>query len=379
MRKKNVHQNKLAKGGYQMSVKVRIPTPLLKLTGNQGEVISTGADIKDLIDTLDNNYPGIKERICDEKGSIRRFINIFVNEKDIRFMQGDKTLLKDGDEVSIIPAIAGGSDLTEKQIERYSRQIILPEIGGAGQKKLLQAKVLLIGCGGLGSPCAYYLAGAGIGKIGLIDSDVVELNNLQRQIVHFIKDIGKGKAESAKEKLNSINPEIEIVTYPLRITSQNILDIIKDYDIVVDGSDNFPTRYLVNDACVMLNKPLSHAGILRFEGQATTIIPHEGPCYRCIFSEPPPPGMVPSCHEAGILGVVAGILGIIQATEAIKYVLGKGELLLGKLLVYNALEMTFRKLDINRDKNCAICGEHPTITELIDYEQFCSLKTQTGR
>ncbi len=266
-------------------------------------------------------------------------------------------------------------NLTEEQIERYSRQIILPEVGGVGQKKLLKAKVLIIGCGGLGSPCTYYLAGAGIGKIGLVDSDVVELNNLQRQIVHSMKNIGKQKTESAKEKLESINPDIEVVTYPLRLTSDNIMDIIKEYDIVVDGSDNFPTRYLVNDACVMSNKPFSHAGILRFSGQAITIIPHQGPCYRCLFSQPPPPGVVPSCQEAGILGAVAGILGVIQATEVLKYVLGKGELLVGKLLVFNALEMSFRKLNIRRNNNCPVCSDKPTITRLSDYEQFCQVRS----
>ena len=253
--------------------------------------------------------------------------------------------------------------------------MILSEIGGVGQKKLLNAKVLIIGCGGLGSPCAYYLAGAGIGKIGLVDSDKVELNNLQRQIVHFIKDIGKRKTDSAKDKLESINSDVELITYPVRLTSENIINIIKDYDIIVDSSDNFPTRYLVNDACIMSNKPLSYAGILRFDGQVTTIIPHEGPCYRCIFSEPPPPGMVLSCQEAGVLGVVAGILGVIQATEVLKYILGKGTLLVGKLLIFNALEMDFRKLNIQKNKNCSICGSTPTITELIDYEQFCGIRS----
>ena len=359
-----------------MSIKVRIPTPLQKLTNNQIEVECNGKDIKELIENLDKKYPGIKARVCDENGNLRRFINFFVNDKDIRFLQGDKTELKDGDEVSIIPAIAGGSDFSEDQIERYSRQIILPEVGGVGQKKLLNAKVLIIGCGGLGSPCAYYLASAGVGKIGLVDSDKVELNNLQRQILHFTKDIGVPKVKSAEEKLNAINPDIQLTTYQLRLTSNNIMDIIKEYDIVVDGSDNFPTRYLVNDACILVNKPFSHAGILRFDGQATTIIPHQGPCYRCIFPEPPPLGMVPSCQEAGILGVVAGILGMIQATEVIKYILGTGELLVGKLLVFNALEMNFRKLNIQRNSNCPVCGDKPTITELIDYEQFCGLRTQ---
>ena len=360
-----------------MSIKVRIPVPLQKLTGNQLEVECNGEDIKDLVDNLEKKYPGIKVRLCDENGNLRRFINLFVNDKDIRFLQGNKTQLKDGDEVSIIPAIAGGADFREDQIERYSRQIILPEVGGMGQRRLLNAKVLIVGCGGLGSPCAYYLAGAGIGKIGLVDSDIVELNNLQRQIVHFTKDIGKQKTESAKEKLESINSDVEVVTYPLRLTSENIMDIIKEYDIVVDGSDNFPTRYLVNDACVMSNKPFSHAGILKFGGQATTIIPHQGPCYRCLFAEPPPPGMVPSCQEAGILGAVAGVLGVIQAAEVLKYILGKGELLLGKLLIFDALEMSFRKLTVQRNNNCSVCSDRPTITELIDYEQFCGVRSET--
>lgn len=358
-----------------MSIKVRIPTPLQKLTENRVEVECNGENVRDLVENLEKKYPGIKARLCDENGNLRRFINFFVNEKDIRFLQGDKTELKDGDEVSIIPAIAGGVDFREDQIERYSRQIILPEVGGTGQKKLLQAKVLIIGCGGLGSPCAYYLASAGIGKIGLVDLDKVELNNLQRQIVHFMKDIGKQKTESTKEKLESINSDVEIVTYPLRLTSENIMDIIKDYDVIVDGSDNFPTRYLVNDACVISNKPFSHAGILRFDGQAITIIPHQGPCYRCLFPEPPPPGMVPSCQEAGILGAVAGVLGVIQATEVLKYILGKGDLLVGQLLVFNALEMSFRKLNVLRNNSCPVCGDKPTITELIDYEQFCGLRT----
>lgn len=268
-------------------------------------------------------------------------------------------------------------DFTDEQIERYSRHIILPEVGGLGQKKILQSKVLVIGTGGLGSPISFYLAAAGVGKLGLVDSDKVELNNLQRQIIHSTKDIGKEKTISAKEKLNSLNPDVEVITYQERVTSQNILDIIKDYDIVVDGSDNFPTRYLVNDACVLLNKPLSHGAILRFDGQVMTIVPGKGPCYRCLFQEPPPPGTVPSCQEAGILGVVAGVIGLIQATEVLKFILGKGELLIGKLLIFNALEMNFRKVKVPHNKNCAICGEKPTITKLIDYEEFCGLRRRS--
>jgi adenylyltransferase/sulfurtransferase len=263
--------------------------------------------------------------------------------------------------------------LREDQIERYSRQIILPNVGGKGQEKLLNAKVLIIGAGGLGSPCALYLASAGIGKIGIVDSDKVELNNLQRQILHSTKHVGRPKVSSAKERLNNINPDVEIITYKIRLTSENILDIIKDYDIVVDGSDNFPTRYLVNDACVLTGKPLSHGGIFRFDGQAITIFPHKSACYRCLFPEPPPPGLVPSCQEAGILGAVAGIIGTIQANEVLKYILGMGNLLAGKLLVFNALDSSFRQVKVPRDPKCPVCGEKPAVTKLIDYEQFCGL------
>lgn len=264
--------------------------------------------------------------------------------------------------------------LREDQIERYSRQIILPSVGGKGQEKLLKAKVLIIGAGGLGSPAALYLASAGIGKIGIADSDKVELNNLQRQILHSNSSIGKTKVESAKERLAAINPDVEVIAHNLRLTSENILDIIRDYDIVVDGSDNFPTRYLVNDACVLSGKPLSHGGIFRFDGQAITILPHKSACYRCLFPEPPPPGFVPSCQEAGILGAVAGIIGTIQANEVLKYILEMGNLLAGKLLVFNALDSSFRQVKVPKDPKCPICGENPTITKLIDYEEFCSLR-----
>ena len=268
--------------------------------------------------------------------------------------------------------------LREDQIERYSRQILLPNIGGEGQKKLLSAKVLIIGAGGLGSPCALYLTSAGIGEIGIVDSDKVELNNLQRQIIHSMKNVGKAKVESAKEYLSGINTDIEIIPYNTRLTSANISDIIKEYDIIVDGSDNFPTRYLVNDACVLSGKPLSHGGIFRFDGQAITILPGESACYRCLFPEPPPPGLVPSCQEAGILGAVAGIIGTIQANEVLKYILKIGNLLDGKLLVFNALDSSFRQVKVPNDPKCPICGETPTITKLIDYEQFCSLRKREG-
>lgn len=265
-------------------------------------------------------------------------------------------------------------NLRDDQIDRYSRQILLPNVGGKGQEKILKAKVLIIGAGGLGSPCALYLASAGIGRLGIVDSDIVELNNLQRQILHSTPNVGKPKVDSAKERINAINTDVEVVPYKIRLTSENILEIIRDYDIIVDGSDNFPTRYLVNDACVFSKKPLSHAGIFRFDGQAITILPGKSACYRCLFPEPPPPGLVPSCQEAGILGAVAGVIGTIQANEVLKYILGIGQLLEGKLLVFNALESSFRQVRVRRDKNCPVCSDNPKVTKLIDYEEFCQLR-----
>ena len=266
--------------------------------------------------------------------------------------------------------------LTDDQIERYSRQIILPDVGGKGQEKLLNAKALIIGTGGLGSPCSFYLAAAGVGRIGLVDSDKVELNNLQRQIVHTTADAGVPKTESGKKRLNALNPQVKVVTHQIRLDSTNILDIIKEYDIIVDGSDNFPTRYLVNDACVLSKKPLVHAGVFRYDGQIMTISPGNGPCYRCLFSEPPPPGAVPSCQEGGILGAVAGILGVLQANEALKLILGIGEPLVGRLLIFNALDSSSRIVKVPQDKDCLICSEHPKITKLIDYQEFCSLRAK---
>lgn len=262
-------------------------------------------------------------------------------------------------------------DFNKTQLERYCRHIILPEIGGIGQKKLLSAKVLIIGIGGLGSPVSFYLAAAGIGKLGLVDSDKVELNNLQRQIIHFTKDIGKDKTTSAREKIKALNPDCGVVCYKERINSANIFQIIKDYDIVVDGTDNFPTRYLVNDACVLSKKPLSHGAVIRFDGQVTTIIPGKGPCYRCLFKKPPAPETIPSCEQAGIIGAVAGIIGLLQATEVIKFILNKGDLLIGKLLIFKGLEMNFRKVKFQRNNNCLVCGDKPLIKKLVDYEEFC--------
>jgi adenylyltransferase/sulfurtransferase len=266
------------------------------------------------------------------------------------------------------------SDFSEGQIERYSRHIILREVGGKGQSKLLESRVLIVGAGGLGSPVGLYLAAAGVGTIGLVDSDAVDLSNLQRQILHTTADLGRPKCLSARETMEGINPDVCVVPHQCRLDSANVLNVVADYDVVVDGADNFPTRYLVNDACVMQGKPLSHAGILRFEGHVTTIVPGRGPCYRCLYPEPPPPGLVPSCQEAGILGAVAGIVGSIQAAEVLKLILGIGDPLIGRLLVFDGLEMSFRSVEIPRDPGCPVCGDRPTITAPIDYEEFCRLR-----
>jgi len=265
-------------------------------------------------------------------------------------------------------------EFTDEQIERYSRHIILPEVGGSGQQKMLEARVLLLGAGGLGSPAAYYLAAAGIGNLGIVDFDQVDLSNLQRQIIHSTERIGMLKTESAKKTIQALNPDVNVTLYNEKMDSSNIMSLIKDYDYVVDGSDNFPTRYLVNDACVMKNKTLIHGSIYRFEGQVTVFKPGDGPCYRCLYPEPPPPGMVPNCQEGGVLGVLAGVIGNLQVVEVLKLILGIGKPLVGKLLIYDALNTEFRNLRLRRDVNCPICGEKPTIKELVDYEEFCGLQ-----
>ena len=264
------------------------------------------------------------------------------------------------------------ASFTPEQAQRYSRHLLIPEVGEAGQQKLLHSKVLLIGAGGLGSPAAYYLASAGVGTLGIVDSDVVDLTNLQRQILHSTDRIGEPKVESAKQTLEALNPDVKIVPYQERLTSDNIDRIIKDYDVVIDGADNFPTRYLLNDASIKWRKPVVHGAIYRFEGQVTVFKPFDGPCYRCLFPEPPPPELAPSCAEAGVLGVLPGVIGTVQATEALKLLLGIGEPLVGRYLLFDALEGSFREVRLRRDPDCPVCGDHPTITGYIDYEGFCA-------
>jgi molybdopterin/thiamine biosynthesis adenylyltransferase len=266
-------------------------------------------------------------------------------------------------------------DFSEEEIRRYSRHIVLPEVGGIGQKRINRASVLIIGAGGLGSPAAFYLAAAGVGKIGIVDNDVVDTSNLQRQILHTAADVGRKKVESARETLLALNPNLTIVPYDVRLNAGNIRDILKDYDVVAEGSDNFPTKFLVNDACVMTGTPVAMAGIFRFSGQMLTVIPREGPCYRCLIPQPPPPGAIPSCQEAGVLGAMAGAVGAIQATEVLKLILGKGEVLRGRLLLFEALQMRFEPIEVKRNPECPVCSETPSITELIDYDIACEMQS----
>ncbi|MBI4689136.1 MAG: molybdopterin-synthase adenylyltransferase MoeB [Nitrospirae bacterium] len=266
-------------------------------------------------------------------------------------------------------------DFTEDQLQRYSRHIILPEVGGKGQRRLLGAKVFIVGAGGLGCPVGYYLAAAGVGTIGIVDGDTVELSNLQRQIAHSTKTLGMYKIDSAKATFESLNPDVKIIGIKERISKDNIFDLIKDYDVVVDGSDNFPTRYLVNDACVMAKKSLVSGAILKFEGHVTTIVPGEGHCYRCLFEEMPPPGLVPSCQEAGVIGAIPGVVGSLQAIEVVKLILGKGDVLKNILLIYDALKTTFRRIRVPKNPDCPVCGKNPTITELLDYDAgYCAVR-----
>jgi adenylyltransferase/sulfurtransferase len=275
-----------------------------------------------------------------------------------------------------LPARAAQASLSQNEVARYSRHLIMPEVGVDGQKRLKAASVLLVGAGGLGSPLGLYLAAAGVGRLGIVDFDVVDFSNLQRQIMHGTPDVGRPKLHSARDRIRAINPEVRIDLYEAPLKRDNALDILRPYDLVIDGTDNFPTRYLVNDACVMLNKPNVYGSIFRFDGQASVFYPGKGPCYRCLYPEPPPPGEVPSCAEGGVLGILPGLIGCIQATEAVKLLLGRGEPLVGRLLLYDALQMSFREFKVRRNPKCPMCGDNPTIKQLIDYDQFCGVRGQ---
>jgi len=358
-------------------IKVLIPYALRFATERNAEVEVSGSTIREAINALVNTYPDIKAHLFADNDTLRDFINLFVDGKNVNSLQGLDTPVADNGEVMIVPAIAGGSGeskLTNDEISRYSRHLLLPEIGVEGQQKLKAAKVLIIGTGGLGAPLALYLSAAGVGTIGLVDFDVVDESNLQRQIIHSTRDVGRPKVASAKDRIKGVNPLVNVIVHNTMLTSQNALDIIGGYDIVADGTDNFQTRYLVNDACVFLGKPNVYGSVFQFEGQSSVFGAKDGPCYRCLYPSPPPPGLVPSCAEGGVMGVLPGIIGTIQAAETIKLIVGGAKPLVGRLLHFDAWRMAFRELKLDKDKNCPVCGENPSIRELIDYEQFCGLK-----
>jgi adenylyltransferase/sulfurtransferase len=353
-----------------MPVEVRIPSPLNSLTGGKGVIQSRGSTVGEVIQATISAYPQLREKLCDKEGNVRRFINIFLNDKDIRSMENLDTPVDEGDSLSVIPAIAGGSGSSPQQA--IVREDFSSQWTGMKEGRLREGKVFILGTGGLGSPAALYLASAGVGTVGIADSDVVDLSNLHRQLLHFTKDVGREKVRSARGKLKALNPDVKVRTYLTRVTSQNVREIIRPYDVVIDGSDNFPTKFLINDACYFEKKPLVLGGILKFYGQATVFHRwYKGPCYRCIFPHPPPPGAVPSCQEAGVIGAIAGIIGMVQAVEAMKLLSGQGDPLIGRFLVFDALDMTFNEFNIERNENCPLCGKAASITQLIDYQQVC--------
>jgi sulfur-carrier protein adenylyltransferase/sulfurtransferase len=374
---------------------VKVPTPLRPFAGGASELALEGSTVGGVIRTLADANPGLKRHLFTTEGRLRNFVTVYLNDEDIRYLDREATPLKDGDVVSIVPAVAGGAPssarttpqagtlreisspseepFTRDELRRYSRHLLLPEVGIAGQRKLRQAKVLLVGAGGLGAPTALYLAAAGIGEIGLVDFDAVDLSNLQRQVLYTTSDVGRPKLVAAKERIEALNPGTRVVPYEQRLTSENALDILGGYDVVVDGTDNFPTRYLVNDASVLLGKPNVYGSIYRFEGQVSVFDAKRGPCYRCLYPEPPPPDLVPSCAEAGVLGVLPGLVGVLQATETVKLLLNRGDPLIGRLLLFDALGLKFRELKLRKNPHCVICSTHATQTGLIDYPAFCGV------
>ena len=386
---------------------IHIPTPLRPFTDKKESVEVNGTTVGELLADLTKRYDGLRKHLYTEEGRLRNFVNVYLNDEDIRYLQREQTPVKPGDSLSIVPSVAGGAptattpdaatadagaaanvgaglqarprsrpELSQDEIKRYSRHLIMPEVGMDGQRQLKASSVLCIGAGGLGSPAAMYLAAAGVGRIGIVDFDVVDFSNLQRQLLHSTPDVGRSKLASAKDRLHGLNPHVDVETYETSLSSENALKLFEPYDVILDGTDNFPTRYLVNDACVISGKPNAYGSIFRFEGQASVFATKGGPCYRCLYPEPPPPGLVPSCAEGGVFGVLPGIIGVIQATETIKLMLGIGEPLIGRFLIYDALKMKFRELKLRKDPECQVCGTNPTVTKLIDYEQFCGIRPE---
>jgi molybdopterin/thiamine biosynthesis adenylyltransferase/rhodanese-related sulfurtransferase/molybdopterin converting factor small subunit len=381
-------------------IQVRLPSPLRGFTGGAAVTEIEGSTVGEVLRALVAEHRPLERHLYAPDGKLRNFVSIYLNDEDVRQLQRDATPVRSGDVLSIVPAIAGGvpagaagaggrrgpspvggapasavpyPDLTRTELRRYSRHLLLPEIGVRGQQRLRASKVLLVGAGGLGSPAALYLAAAGVGEIGLVDFDRVETSNLQRQVLYGTRDVGRSKLEAARDRLTDLNPDVRVHLHEGSLDSTNALEILRPYDVIVDGTDNFPTRYLVNDASVLLGKPNVYGSIYRFEGQASVFDARRGPCYRCLYPEPPPPGLVPSCAEGGVLGVLPGLVGTIQATETVKLLLGAGEPLIGRLLLLDALTLQFRELRLKKDPSCVLCGIHPTQTGLIDYPDFCGL------
>ena len=373
-----------------MAVTVVIPTTLRLFTEHHSEVELEGSTVGEILKVLSEEYPETRKALFDENGQLRAFINVFVNDENIRDLNGFDTEVRDRDEVILIPAIAGGSGLpsvlgetkgeklTNDEITRYSRHLLLQEIGVKGQKLLKAAKVLIVGAGGLGTPLIQYLAAAGVGTLGIIDNDEVEETNLQRQVIHGTRDIGRPKVASAKDSVKQINPLVKVITYNTRLTAENAEEIISQYDVVADASDNYPTRYLVNDTCVLLGKPDVFGAMYQFEGQVSVYYAKEGPCYRCMYPAPPPAGLVPSCAMGGVVGVLPGVIGTLQANEVIKLIVGGGKNLIGRVVTFDAWNLKWRELKIRKSDACPICGKNRTITEIeeYDYEDFCGLTQQ---
>ena len=371
-----------------MAITITIPTPLRQYAGGQAEIRVEARTAGEALNQLTTTHAELRRHLFNDRNALRNFVNVYVNDEDIRHVSGPDTPVKDGDTILIVPSIAGGAAvldppksaplplLSNEEIARYSRHLIMPEVGMSGQRKLKAASVLMIGTGGLGAPTGMYLAAAGVGRLGIVDFDVVDASNLQRQIIHGTKDVGRSKIASARDRLEDINPHVEIETHETKLTSENALRLFANYDVIVDGTDNFPTRYLVNDASVLTGKPNVYGSIFRFEGQASVFWAERGPCYRCLYPEPPPPGLVPSCAEGGVLGVLPGIIGAIQANETIKIILGAPDIMVSRLLLFDAWHMRFRDLKLRKDRDCPVCGTNPTIKELIDYEQFCGITQQ---
>jgi adenylyltransferase/sulfurtransferase len=381
-----------------MPVTITIPTPLRQFAAGQSEIQVEAQTAGEALNQLTTTHSELRRHLFNDQNGLRNFVNVYVNDEDIRHVNGQDTPVKDGDTILIVPSIAGGSAvidevtgkdagepqaetpelpmLSNEEVARYSRHLIMPEVGMTGQRKLKGASVLMIGTGGLGAPVGMYLAAAGVGRLGLVDFDVVDASNLQRQIIHGTKDVGRPKIASARDRIQDINPHVEIETHETRVTSENALRLFVNYDVIVDGTDNFPTRYLVNDACVLTRKPNVYGSIFRFEGQASVFWAERGPCYRCLYPEPPPPGLVPSCAEGGVLGVLPGIIGAIQANETIKIILGAPDIMVNRLLLFDAWRMRFRELKLRKNPDCPVCGDHPTINKLIDYEEFCGITQQ---